>query len=122
MWNYSGVDINRNVPWPNLWTLLKNPGAAWDRPAISQVHYDSKNQGYSIRTQKWRYTEWNEGRHGRELYDHHNDPHERVNLAASPLYKQLISSLSQKLQLYSKTYKAHPAPRVGEMELEIFKK
>lgn len=37
--------------------------------------------GYSLRTERWRYTEWDGGQKGRELYDHESDPRELTNLA-----------------------------------------
>ena len=37
--------------------------------------------GRSVRTERWRYTEWDEGKEGIELYDHDRDPHEYTNLA-----------------------------------------
>ena len=40
--------------------------------------------GYSIRTEKWRYTEWDDGKRGTELYDESDDPAEMRNLAADP--------------------------------------
>jgi uncharacterized sulfatase len=43
-------------------------------------------QGRSVRTDRWRYTEWEGGKRGVELYDHENDPHEWKNLAGDPQY------------------------------------
>ena len=40
--------------------------------------------GKSVRTERWRYTEWDEGKKGAELYDHDSDPHEFKNLANDP--------------------------------------
>jgi arylsulfatase A-like enzyme len=40
--------------------------------------------GYTIRTDRYRYTEWgDEAQLGVELYDHRDDPHEYTNLAES---------------------------------------
>lgn len=53
--------------------------------------------GYSLRTPRWRYTEWNEGKLGKELYDHDGDPHEMTNLANMAAHSETIAELSQQL-------------------------
>ncbi len=53
--------------------------------------------GYSIRTERWRYTVWQNGKGGEELYDHQNDAHEYHNLATSPAHKEIREELRQRL-------------------------
>jgi len=49
---------------------------------IKDFAYTINNGGASIRTDRWRYTRWGEDAEGEneELYDHHNDQEEHVNL------------------------------------------
>ncbi len=54
--------------------------------------------GYSVRTDRYRYTEWgDEGKDGAELYDHSTDPAEMVNLAAKPEQAETVAELSKLL-------------------------
>lgn len=55
--------------------------------------------GYSLRTPRWRYTEWGpEGAEGNELYDHENDPAEMANLAGKPEHAETVAALSKQLR------------------------
>jgi len=54
--------------------------------------------GYSLRTDRYRYTEWDGGKQGLELYDHEKDPQEFTNLAKDPAHAQTAKQLSAKLQ------------------------
>ena len=91
------------LPAPNylqgksLSTLLNNPSAKWDRPAFTQVKRKDI-MGRSIRTERWRYTEWDEGKAGVELYDHQNDNDEFTNLAQDPKFAETVKELSAKLK------------------------
>ncbi len=87
-----------NLEGASLRPLLKNPEAPWNRPAITQVHHHVKAWGYSIRTERWRYTEWLWTQAGTELYDHQTDPHEVTNLAENEAYFDVIRKLSGKLR------------------------
>lgn len=53
--------------------------------------------GYSLRTPRWRYTEWDEGKEGKELYDHESDPKELTNLAEAPEHTATVKELSGQL-------------------------
>jgi arylsulfatase A-like enzyme len=47
----------------------------------SQMTRNVEYLGKTVRTRQWRYTEWDEGRRGVELYDEQGDPGELRNLA-----------------------------------------
>jgi arylsulfatase A-like enzyme len=59
--------------------------------------------GYSLRTPRWRYTEWADGEQGRELYDHDTDPGELTNLAGKQEHAKLVEELSQQLRTAAKS-------------------
>jgi len=86
----------------SLRPLLENPNAKWDKPAITQVWHNAKAWGYSIRTERWRYTEWLRGKAGRELYDHSVDGGEVTNLADDPKYADVVSKLSEQMKPFDK--------------------
>jgi len=61
--------------------LLDDPSRPGKRAAFTQV---DRQAGRTVRTDRWRYTEWDEGKKGVELYDHTTDPEEYHNLAGRP--------------------------------------
>ncbi len=84
----------------SLKPLLENPSRPWDRPAITQVRRGEKTRwvhGYSLRTERYRYTMWDEGREGEELYDYQTDPRELKNLARDETHKNLKAQLRARL-------------------------
>ncbi len=54
--------------------------------------------GYSVRTEKWRYTEWDDGKRGTELYDEKADPAELRNLAGDPIRAKVVAELQRLLR------------------------
>jgi iduronate 2-sulfatase len=74
------LDPKQNLQGKSLTSLLKNPNAIWDKPAYTQVRR-GEIFGRSVRTERFRYTEWDGGKAGVELYDHQKDPDEFTNLA-----------------------------------------
>ena len=54
--------------------------------------------GYSVRTEKWRYTEWDDGKRGVELYDEVADPGELRNLATDPKHRSIVAEMQQLLR------------------------
>ena len=94
-----GLDAPRNLEGASLRPLLADPKTkTWIKPAVTQVWHNRKSWGYSLRTERYRYTEWLQGKAGRELYDHANDPEEINNLADQDQHAVLIAALSKQLQ------------------------
>ena len=97
------VPTQDNLQGQSLVPMLKDPsfeGRGW---SLSQVmRGKGKDQkrtfGYTLRTPQWRYTEWDEGKRGRELYNHDTDPLEQTNLADDPDQADLIAELSATLK------------------------
>jgi uncharacterized sulfatase len=94
----------------SLRPVLERPDALWNHAAYTQVDFGAINAGgkkktatperkvgRSVRTERYRYTEWNEGRLGVELYDHDADPKELKNLAADPAYASVVTALKATL-------------------------
>lgn len=94
----------KNLQGRSMKPLLENPRAAWDKPALTQVRRN-KNEtggkaidGYSIRTERYRYTEWNNAEEGMEMYDYQTDPKEMKNIARDPGAASMRAQLQAKLR------------------------
>ena len=119
----TGLKAPADLDGKSLVPLLKSPERKWKYPAFTQqartINPNAKEGdfrylfnpvvadknghpvtgiktffGRSVRVERYRYTEWDEGREGVELYDYQTDPNEFNNLAADPAYKELIEELS----------------------------
>ena len=81
--------------------LMEDPDRAWKKAAFSQYPRGAV-MGYTMRTDRYRYTEWRDIESGkvvaRELYNHHSDPGETVNLADQPIYADVVKYLVRALQ------------------------
>ena len=65
-----------------------------DRPAFTEVaDLPGGGRGASVRSGRWRYTLWNGGSAGRQLYDHDDDPQELDNLAERPEHAETVRRL-----------------------------
>ncbi len=102
-----GLSMPEHVEGVSLRPLLEDPSRSvkqaaftWHpRPAYPDG--DPQVMGYSMRTQRYRYTQWRDFKTGEiqasELYDHDHDPQETVNLAGQPEHAETIVSLSKQL-------------------------
>ena len=96
-----GLKSPADLQGKSLVSLLKNPASNWNKAAFTQTTRITNGQmimGRSVRTERWRYTEWNEGKDGVELYDYTTDPDEFINLAKDSKYSAEIKSLSSLLK------------------------
>jgi uncharacterized sulfatase len=94
-------DAPSSLQGTSLHRLLHDPDAKWDRPAMSQVVRGTGSGdafGYSLRTERYRYTAWFGKETGEELYDYSNDPRELVNLANHPETDAIKASLRKGLK------------------------
>ena len=81
--------------------VMEKPARQWKAAAFSQlirVLNSTSVDGYAMRTEQYRYTEWgNNGERGRELYNYYADPNETVNIVDLPENEELVSHLSEQL-------------------------
>lgn len=84
----------------SLASVLDAPERPFKTAAFSQ-YPRGEVMGRSMRTDRYRYTEWAKpgtSPQATELYDHHDDPDENVNLANRTEQKELAAQLSQQLR------------------------
>ncbi len=118
----AGIAIPQNLDGKSLVPLMKNPGSSIKEFSVSQYPrsgaqseterqgYASANyMGYSIRTNRYRYTIWMGNKFrtdqafkkefivGTELYDYQKDPNETVNVVNDVLYKTISNDMHQKM-------------------------
>ena len=115
----AGLDVPAQAAGVSLVPVLENPAASvresaytvaqsragWDRP---QWHYPPV-MGETIRTDRYRYTEWAGGIMGVELYDYRADPAELTNVAIEPAHLTARARLAA--ELARRREQAAAAPR-----------
>jgi iduronate 2-sulfatase len=109
-----GLAPDKRAQGKSLRPLLEDPRRPWANVAYTQVDFSAANKdatfsggkqkkaparkvGRSVRTERYRYTEWNGGEDGVELYDHDKDPKELTNVAKDPAYAQTVNDLKATL-------------------------
>ncbi len=97
----AGLDKPDHLEGLSMAPLLDDPDQAWKEAAYSQYPRGS-TMGYSVRTDRYRYTEWRRAKDGevrtRELYDHEKDPAENVNVVPDPGRRAVVERHSALLR------------------------
>ena len=115
-----GLAAPAGLPGKSLKAQLIDPAAPTKGFALTQVRRGgggmgkAKNKdkadkaaaaffaGYSLRTDRWRYTQWDDGQRGVELYDHQADPQEFTNLAKDPQHAATVQEMSLRVKELTK--------------------
>ena len=87
-----GLPLPAGLEGHSLIRLGRDPQAAWEHPAYT-VARNGPAFGQSVRTERWRYSEWNGGDAGSVLFDHDSDPHEMKNLADEPSHAGTVKEM-----------------------------
>ena len=114
----TGLAPPKNLAGASLKPLLENPSAAWTKAAFTQV-WRGSYPGHTVRTERWRYTEWDNGKQGAQLFDMQADPQELHDLAADPKHGGTMKELKA---LVAKNWANEYRPAGGKGEKKAAKK
>jgi arylsulfatase A-like enzyme len=123
-----GMSIPKQLDGKSLVPMMKNPSVKVKEFAVSQYprsgnyvelnrlgYADGKFMGYSIRTERYRYTVWMKDNFrstqafskdlmvANELYDYVRDPNETVNVIDEKTYKSVSRKMHKKMLAFLKT-------------------
>lgn len=87
----AGVPTPSHVEGTSLKSLLKDPAAPRDVPALTTFGRNN----HAVRSEGWRYIRYADG--SEELYDEAADPYEWTNLAADPKLAPIKAELAKRL-------------------------
>jgi iduronate 2-sulfatase len=116
-----GLPAPPGVEGVSLLPVLKNPNASVKKAALTQhprpAYYNRESSkspeamGYSVRTDRFRYTEWRDWKSGvtvaRELYDHLSDPDETKNFAGEAAYSEDMKECARILESFHPLARPH---------------
>lgn len=94
----AGLPLPAHLEGTSFKPLLDDPERPWKSAAFSQ-YPRNKLMGYSMRTDRHRFTIWVDAKdHAKvdaiELYDHQNDPQENTNVANDPANAATVAQLT----------------------------
>lgn len=87
-----GLPIPKDVAGESIKPLLTKPQLKWRDVAYSITDYRGII-GKSVRTDRWHYVEWDDGKQGNMLYEHPKDKLELKNLSNDPNYASIVAEM-----------------------------
>lgn len=113
----AGFSVPKDLAGKSLKPLLEDPKALGKKAVFTEVLRVMSRSGpwllgRAVRTERYRYIEWDHGRQGVQLYDHRTDPEETKNLARDPALAKTVAELSKLLE----TGMAGPEPAAARRE------
>lgn len=97
-----GLNVPEQCEGRSMLPLVEDPGRKWKQAAFSQYPRGKDVMGYTLRTERWRYTEWIARSRGevlaRELYDHATSDVASANLAELAEFAPVVKELSALLE------------------------
>lgn len=89
-----GLGVPTGLAGKSLRPVLRDPKRPFKDAAFTLVTRGQSRYGQSVRTERWRFTQWSDGTN--ELYDHNSDPEENHNVATQ--HPKVVAELSAKLK------------------------
>lgn len=84
----------------SLKPVLEDPTKSVKSAAFTQLRR-GQFDGYSVRTDRFRYTLWDDGKRGEQLFDLTDDPQESKNLAADSKHAATVKDLRERIRQYA---------------------
>lgn len=103
----AGLELPGHLQGKSFVPLLENPDKKWKEGALSywpesnRTNPEKVIMGYTVQTDRYRYTEWIRESTGellaRDLFDHQTDPDENISISNDTENEELLQKLSKLL-------------------------